>query len=160
MLWFWLCTLSSVQNILIQSCASSPDSFLSYKSFLMLLLYQPPPLQSSPASPSPTLLAKYSSSLLNTCPCHFNLLSCTFLYISPTFVVPLILSLLILSSLVTPLIHLSILISVTSNFFSCDFFTIHVSALHTGLTTVLLHTFPLTLKLILLVTGYIIKIGV
>ena len=156
MLWFWLCRLSSVQNILIQSCASSPDSFLSYKSFLMLLLYQPPPLQSSPASPSPTLLATYSSSLLSTCPCHFNPLSCTFLDIFPTFVVPLILSLLILSSLVTPLIRL-ILISVTSNFFSCDFFTIHVSALHTGLTAVLLHTFPFTLKLILLVTGYIFK---
>ena len=40
-----------------------------------------------------------------TCPYHFNLLSCTFLDISPTFVVPLILSFLILSSMVMPLIH-------------------------------------------------------
>ena len=40
-----------------------------------------------------------------TCPYHFNLLSCTFLDISPTFVVPLILSILILSSMVMPLIH-------------------------------------------------------
>ena len=46
--------------------------------------------------PPPT----YSSSLFKTCPYHFNLLSCTFLDISPTFVAPLILSFLILSSLV------------------------------------------------------------
>ena len=82
-----------------------------------------------------TLLPTYSSSLLNTCPYHFNLLCCTFFDISPTFVVPLILSFLILSSLVTPLI----LISATSNFFSCAFFTSHVSAPYiiAGLTTVL-----------------------
>ena len=49
----------------------------------------------------------------------FNLLSWTFFDISPTFVVPLFLSFLILSNLVTPLIHLNILISATSNFFSC-----------------------------------------
>ena len=63
----------------------------------------------------------------------------TFLHISPTFVVPLILSFLILSSLVTPLIRLNILISATSNFFSCAFFTTLVSALYiiAGLTTVL-----------------------
>ena len=98
-----------------------------------------------------TILPTYSSSLLNTCPYHFNLLCCTFLDISPTFVVPLIISFIILSSLVTPLIHLNILISATSNFFSCAFFTTHVSAPYiiTGLTTVL-YTFPLTLKLILL----------
>ena len=74
----------------------------------------------------------------------------TFLEISHTFIVPLILSFLILSSLVTPLIHLKILISATSNFFSCAFFTAHISALYiiAGLTTVL-HTFPLTLKLII-----------
>ena len=75
-----------------------------------------------------TLFPTYSSSLLETCPYHFNLLSCTFLDISPTFVVPLILSFLILYILVTPLIHLNILISATSNFFSCAFFTAHVSA--------------------------------
>ena len=63
-----------------------------------------------------TLLTTYSSSLLSTCQYHFNLRSCTFLDISLTFVVPLILSFLILSSLVTPLIHLNILISATSNF--------------------------------------------
>ena len=40
----------------------------------------------------------------------------TFLEISPIFLVPLIISFLILSSLVTPLIHLNILIPATSNF--------------------------------------------
>ena len=90
-----------------------------------------------------TLLPTYSYSLRNTCPYHFNLRSCTFLDISPTFVVPPILSFQILSSLVTPLIHLNILIPATSNFFSCAFFTAHVSAPYTiaGLTTVL-YTFP------------------
>ena len=103
----------------------------------------------SPAPPSPSLSC-LRIRLLETCPYHFNLLSCTFLDISLTFVVPLILSFLILSSLVTPLIHLNILISATSNFFSCAFLTAHVSALYiiAGLTTVL-YTFPLTLKLIL-----------
>ena len=65
----------------------------------------------------------YSSSLLNTCPYHINLLlSCTFLDNSPTFAVPQIISLLILSSLVTPHIYLNILISATSTFFSSAFF--------------------------------------
>ena len=70
-------------------------------------------------------------------PHHFNLLSCTLLDISPTFVVHLVFSFLILSSLVTPLTHRNILISVTSNFFSCAFLTAHVSALYitAGLTT-------------------------
>ena len=54
---------------------------------------------------------------------HFNLLSCTFLNSSPTFVVPLIIPFLIVSSLVTLLIHLNILISTANNFFSCAFFT-------------------------------------
>ena len=48
-----------------------------------------------------TILPTYSSSLLNTCPCHFNLLSCTFLDMSPALTVPPIISFLILSSLVT-----------------------------------------------------------
>ena len=138
---------------LARSCASFLDNSLSDKSFLMLskhLRFGLPLLLFLGTSIPVTLLPKYSSSLLNTCPYHFNLLSCTFLDISPTFVVPLILSFLILSSLVTPLIHLNILISATSNFFSCAFFTAHVSALYiiAGLTTVL-YTFLLTLKLIL-----------
>ena len=64
---------------------------------------------------------------------------CTFFDISPTFVVPLILSFLILSSFVTPLIHLNILISATSNIFFCAFYTAQVSAPYiiADLTTVL-----------------------
>ena len=138
---------------LARSCVSSLDNSFSDKSFLMLsihLLFGLPLLLFPGTSIAITLLPTYSSSLLSTCPYHFNLLSCTFLDISPTFVVPLILSFLILSSLVTPLIHLNILISATSNFFSCAFFTAQVSAPYiiAGLTTVL-YTFPLTLKLIL-----------
>ena len=74
----------------------------------------------------------------------------TFLDISPTFFVPLMLSFLILSSLVTQPSHLNILISSTYNFFSCAFFTARVSAPYiiAGLTAVL-YTYPLTLKLIL-----------
>ena len=71
----------------------------------------------------------------------------------PTFVVPLILSFLILSSFVTPRTHRSILISVTSNLFPCAFFNAHiyVSAPYTiaGLTTVL-YTFPLIFPFIFL----------
>ena len=125
-----------------RSCASSSDNRLSDKSFLMLSnrLRFGLPLLLFPGTSIPiTLFPTYSSSLLETCPYHFNLLSCTFLDISPTFVVPLILSFLILSILVTPLIHFNILISATSNFFSCAFFTAHVSAPYiiAGLTTVL-----------------------
>ena len=82
---------------------------------------------------------------------HLDLLSCTFFVISPTFVAPHILSFLILSSFVTPHIHRSILISATSNFFSCAFFNAYVSApyISAGLTTVL-YTFPLIFTFILL----------
>ena len=51
-----------------------------------------------------------------------------FLDVLSTLVVLLIRSFLILSSLVTPLIHLNILISAISNFISCPFFTANVSA--------------------------------
>ena len=73
------------------------------------------------------------------------------LVISPTFVVSLILSFLILSSFVTPHIHRSILISATSNLFSCAFFNAHVSAPYNsaGLITVL-YIFPLIFTFILL----------
>ena len=57
------------------------------------------PLQSSfpsPARPSPSLfLPTYSSSVLISCAYHFNLFSCTFLDISPIFIIRLILSCLI-----------------------------------------------------------------
>ena len=127
---------------LVRSCASSLDNSLSDKSFLVLsnhLRFGLRLLLFPGTSIAMTLLPTYSYSLLNTCQYHINLLSCTFLAISPTFVVPLILSFLILSSLVTPLVHLNILISATSNFFSCAFFTAHVSApfIIASLTTVL-----------------------
>ena len=90
---------------LTRSCTSSLDNSLSDKSFLMLsnhhLLF-PGPFTTITLFPT----QPYYYSLLNTCSCHFNLLSCTFLDISLTFVVALILSFLILSSLVTALIHL------------------------------------------------------
>ena len=51
----------------------------------------------------------------------------------------------------TPHIHRSILISATSNFFSCAFFNAHVSSPYTsaGLTTVM-YTFPLIFVFIIL----------
>ena len=72
-----------------------------------------------------SLLFPGPSSLLTTWPYHFNLLSGTFSHISPNIVVPLILSLLILSNFVTPHIRLNILTLATSNFFSCAFFNAH-----------------------------------
>ena len=107
------------------SCAPSPDSSLSDKLFLMLsnhLHFALPPIPTALLSPSP--FYTYASSLFNTCSYHFNLLSCSYLPISPTFVVPLILSFLILSSLLTPIINLNILIAANSNIFSCAFFTV------------------------------------
>ena len=109
---------------------------------------QPPPLWSSSPSFTRHLHPHHSlayvivfCSQYTPIPLQPTLL--TFLDISPTFVVLLILSFLILSSLVTPL-HLNILISATSNFFSCVFFTAHVSArcIIAGLRTVL-YTSPL-----------------
>ena len=146
-----MCLMSRLH--LSRSWASSLDNSLCDKSFLMLsnhLRFGLPLLLFPGTSIAITLLPTYSPSLLNTCPYHFNLLSCNVLDISPTFVVPLILSFLIMSSLVTPLIHLNILISATSNFFSCAYFTAQVSAPYiiAGLTTDL-YTVPLTHKLIL-----------
>ena len=120
---------------------------------VVLDVMQPPPLRS--ASPSfPRHLYHHHSlawyEFFFSSQCMHIPLQPTFLEISPTFVVPLILSFLILSSLVTPTIHRNILISATSNFFSCAFFTAHVSAPYiiAGLTAVL-YSYPLALKLIL-----------
>ena len=103
---------------LTRSYASSPDNSLSDKLFLILsnhFRFGLPFLLFPRTSITITLLPIYSCSLLDTCPYHFNLLPWTFLDNYPTFVVPLILSFLILSSVMTPLIHLNILISATSN---------------------------------------------
>ena len=75
------------------SCASLPDNPFSVMSCLWF------PLQSSfpsPAHPSRSLfLPTYSSSVLISCAYYFNLFSCTFLDISPIFIIRLILSCLI-----------------------------------------------------------------
>ena len=68
-----------------------------------------------------------SPSVLITCPCQFNLHSVIFLEACATLVVPRMCSFLILSLLVTPHIHRSILISVTSIRFSCLFVVAHIS---------------------------------
>ena len=71
---------------LARSCVSSLDNSFSDKSFPMVsihLRFGLPLLLFPGTSIAITLLPTYSSSLLSTCPYHFNLLSCTFLDISP-----------------------------------------------------------------------------
>ena len=80
----------------------------------------------------PSYAVLLSSHHMPIIPYHFNFLSWNSFAFFLTFVVPLILSFLILSSFVTPHIHRSIHISATSNFFSCAFFNAHVSAPHTS----------------------------
>ena len=115
-----------------RSCAASTDSSLSDKSFLMVSNHHP----LRPSSPSFPRHLHHQHSLC----CHLFLFSSqyrplplqhTFMHILryfSTFAVRLILSFLILSSLVTPLIHHNMFISATSNFFSCAFFPSHISA--------------------------------
>ena len=121
-----------------RSYTSSPDSpFSLISSFTQSThLFFGLPLLLLPCISIPiTLFPTYSSSLLITCPYHRILHSWTFFEI----VLPLIFSFLILSLLVTPHIHRNILIYTTSIFFSCAFFTFHVSAPFTiaGLTIIL-----------------------
>ena len=86
---FYVGSMCLVRRLhLDRSCASSSDNPLSDKSFLMLSIHLRfgLPLLLFPGTSIPnTLFPTYSSSLLETCPYHFNLLSCTFLDISPTF---------------------------------------------------------------------------
>ena len=83
---------------LIRSCAFPPLTVLSLRQ-VVLDVIQPPPVRST--SPSFPLHLHRHHSLAHifflSSQYHFNLLSCTFVDISPTFVVPLILSFLILS---------------------------------------------------------------
>ena len=164
---------------LAQSWSSSPDSYVSGKSFLMLSnhLRFGPLLLFPGTSITITLLPTYSSSLLNTC--HIGPSNRPFVQMwmcctngpsrnlrLPHHKVPRRLHHLrppskrlaphhttqhvtrrprhtinqsIHAILATPRIHLNILISITSNFFSCAFFTAHVSAPYiiAGLTTIL-----------------------
>ena len=89
-------------------------------------------------SMSITCLRLLSCSLRCTCPNHLSLLSLALLFILPTPSSFLISSLFILSFTVTPLILLSILISVFSRIFSSFTPVVQHSALYkmTGLTTV------------------------
>ena len=91
---------------LTRSSTISPHNSLSDKSFLMLSnhLHFGLPILLFPSHPSPSLSCPHS--LLFSIPAHgyhFNRLSCTFFDISPTFAVPLIRTLLILSSFVIPI---------------------------------------------------------
>ena len=131
--WILLSSITRPYHFLLLSCSFLNTSLLNYTSIplhpslLFLLEYFSPQLHvhtASSFSPVPSWILLSSI----TRPYHFILLSCSFLNTSPTSVVPLILSFLILSNSVTPHIHLNILISATSNFFSCAFFTAHVSA--------------------------------
>ena len=95
------------------------------------------------------LKLNYSSSLLNTCPYHINLLlSCTFLDNSPTFVVPQIISFLILYGLVTPHIYLTPSFPPHPPSSLVIYSMAPAPYIIVGLTFVL-YTFPLILKLIL-----------
>ena len=79
----------------------------------------------SPAPPSPSTLPCLRIRLLFSIHAHTTSTyapALSWIFLPQVFVVPLILLFLILSSLVTPLIHVNILISATSNFFSCAFF--------------------------------------
>ena len=89
-------------------------------------------------SMSITCLRLFSCSLRCTCPNHLNLLSLALLFILPTPSSFLISSLFILSFTVTPLILLSILISVFSRIFPSFTPVVQHSAPYkmTGLTTV------------------------
>ena len=95
-----------------------PDNSLSEKSFLVLSndfrFCFPLLLSVVPPSPScPHIIFHFSTLHIPLQPTFLHFLS---LHLSLTFVVPLIISSpLILSSLVTPLIHLNILIFATSN---------------------------------------------
>ena len=89
----------------IRHCVSSPDSSLSDKSFQPLALRTSSPSLPRHLCHHHSLVHAFFFSSQYICPYHFKLLSWTFLDISPTFAIPLILSFLILSSLVTPPIH-------------------------------------------------------
>ena len=125
---------------LIRHCVSSNDSSLTDKWFLMLsnhLRFELPLLLFHGTSINITHLPTHPSSHLNTCPYHFKLYFPAFFWdISPTFAISLILSFLILSGLVTPLIHINTLISATY----CDFSTAHVHWFLPGFS--LFHTYP------------------
>ena len=90
-------------------------------------------------STSNILLTMCSTFILLTWPYHFSRFSVIFLHSCTTLVVPLMCSFRIVSLLVTPHIHICILISFTSSRASCPLVVAQVSAPYNraGLTTVL-----------------------
>ena len=132
---------------------------LSCQSLLSQIVFHSPSTSSSVflscflAYPSPSFL-RASSPLLITYPYHRIMRFWSFFKISPTFVLPLIFSFLILSNLVTPHIHRNIFIYATAIFLCAFLFTAHVFATYTiaGLIIVL-YAFPLILAFILLSHG-------
>ena len=125
---------------LIRHCVSSPDSYIADKCFLVLsnhLRFGHPLLLFHGTSiyhHHSLAHTFFFSSQYMTMPLQTTFMH--FLDISATFAIPLLLSFLILSSLVTPLIHLNTLIYVNY----CDFFTAHVHWFLPEFS--LLHTYP------------------
>ena len=111
-------------------CVSFPDSPFSLKFSFTLSCVHPPQLQSSFLYPPlhshhHHSFATYFSSILMTCPYNFNFCHHFLGYLSRfhctcnsfIFNIPFIVA--------TPHIHLNILLSAMSNFFSCTFFAAH-----------------------------------
>ena len=117
----------------------SPTSVMSLLHASFHLRFGRPLLLFPGISTSNILLTMCSSFILVTWPYHFSRFSVIFLDTCTTPVVPLMCSFRILSLLVTPHIHLSILISFTSSRASCPLVVAQVSAPYNraGLTTVL-----------------------
>ena len=151
-----LITVLSSSSLACPVISGRRYSCLSYSSMLPCLLCYPvsvPPLSYlyythlfglylrlvTGMSTSNILLNTCSSFILIAWPYHFSRFSVIFLDVSTTLVVPLMCSFWILSLLVTPHIHLSILISFTSSRASCPLVVAQVSARYNraGLTTVL-----------------------
>ena len=115
----------------------SPTSVMSLLHASFHLRFGRPLLLFPGISTSNILLTMCSSFILLTWPYHFSRFSVIFLDACTTPVVPLMCSFRILSLLVTPHIHLSILISFTSSRASCPLVVAQVSAPYNraGLTT-------------------------
>ena len=116
-----------------------PNAVMSLLHASSHLRFGRPLLRFPGISTSSILLTMCSSFILLTWPYHFSRFSVIFLEACATLAVPLMCSFRILSLLVTPHIHLSILISFTSSRASRPLVAAQVSAPYNraGLTTVL-----------------------
>ena len=104
----------------------NPASVIALLHASFLLRFGRPLLLFSGLSTSSVLLTMCSSFILLRWPYHFSPFSIFFLDACTTLVVPRMCSFRILSLLVTPHIHLSILISFTSSRASCPLVVAHV----------------------------------